>query len=74
MLHKLSEKIRTTRHHHQVVVVLLVGFGIVCASWGVEGILEDYIFVSKSLAEYITAIISGLVLLWLAKHYIARIM
>ena len=70
MFKKLFEKLNDAAHHHQVIILLVVGFSIVCASWGVEGILEDYVFKSKTLAEYVSAILGGLSLLWITKHYI----
>lgn len=74
MFSNLFDKLMNFEEHHQVVFALIVAFGIICFSWGIENILEYYIFPKKPLYGYITAISVGLSILWLTKHVILKVM
>lgn len=74
MFEKLFVKLKDFEDHHQVLFALIVTFGIICFSWGVENILEKFIFPNKPVFGYITAILVGLFLLWLTKHIILHVM
>lgn len=74
MFSAIVNKLQTFEEHHQVLFALIVVIGIVLVSWGIEKILEEYVFPQKPLHGYLLVIIIGLFLLWLTKHIILRVM
>lgn len=74
MFVELFHKLKDLEEHHQVIFAILVVLGIVCFSWGIEKILEEYIFHKKPLCGYLCAIIIGLLLLWATKHILLKVM
>ena len=72
MIKEMFEKLSTFAHHHQVLFLLLMGFSIVCASWAVEKILENFVFTSNSFFGYLGAVAGSLSLIWLIKRHILR--
>lgn len=74
MFNTLFQKLQTLEEHHQVLFSLVVVLGIVLVSWGIEKILEEYIFPTKPLHGYFLVITFGLFLLWLTKHILLRVM
>lgn len=73
MFAELFQKLNEFEDHHQVLFALIVTLGIVCFSWGIEKLLEEYIFPKRPLYGYLIAIVMGLVLLGLCKHVILRV-
>jgi uncharacterized membrane protein YjjP (DUF1212 family) len=73
MFSQLFAKISTFANHHQAMIAGVVTLGFVCVTWGIEKILERYIFSGSSLAGYIAAIGLGLLLLWITQHYILHV-
>lgn len=73
MFSKIVEKINTFGDHHQTLFAVIIAFAIICCSWGVEKILEEYVFPHKPLYGYIATIMGGLLLLWLTKHFILHV-
>jgi hypothetical protein len=69
MIVKLWERLQTFQDHHQMICALLVAFGVICASWGIQKLLETFFFPQRPHG-YVLAIILGLGLLWLTKHVI----
>jgi hypothetical protein len=73
MFEAFFNKFKTLADHHQVIFALIIALCIICVTWGVEKILEFYIFPNKPLVGYIVLIISGLLLLWVLQHFILHI-
>lgn len=71
---RLFDKMKDFEEHHQVMFALVVVFAIVCFSWGIENILESYLFPKNPIYGYILAILIGLFLLWLSKYVILQVM
>jgi hypothetical protein len=74
MLVKLFRKLSTLGDHHQLLFSLLIALSIICISWAIERILEDYIFPHKPLYGYIVTLLMGLFVLWLTKHFILHVL
>ena len=74
MFAKLITKINSFGDHHQVLFALIIGFCIICISWAIEKILEEYIFFNKPLFGYLATIIGASFVLWLTKHVILHAM
>ena len=70
MFSEVLDKVSEFADHHQALFAVIVGFSFICASWGIEKILEHYLFPRKKPYGYIIAIVIGLTLLWLTQHYI----
>ncbi len=70
MFNKLWQKLLTFEDHHQAVFAIVIGFGILSASWGIEKLFDTYFFPQTPVSGYIFAIILGASLLWLTKHII----
>jgi len=70
MFEKLGNNLSEFADHHQAMFAVIVGFSVICLSWGIEKILEHYLFPRKKPYGYIAAIIIGLSVLWLTQHYI----
>lgn len=73
MFVKFFEKVNTFKDHHQAFIGLIIAIGVVCFSWGLERILEEYIFPKKPFYGYIISIFIGLTFLWLTKHVILNV-
>jgi|LakMenEpi03Aug12_release.lakeMendotaPanAssembly.Ray.scaffolds.fasta_scaffold3907910_1 hypothetical protein len=73
MFSKLLDKISEFADHHQAIFAFIITFSVICLTWGVEKMLESYLFPQKPIFGYLTAIISGLTLLWLTQHYILHV-
>lgn len=74
MLKEFIGKLNDFATHHQLFFAALIGLSIICVSWGIEKILEYYIFPQKKLADYIIAIVSGLTLLLFIQHFILHVL
>lgn len=70
MFSKLADQLSTFAEHHQVLITLIVAFSVICISWGIEKILEEYIFPHKPLRGYVGTIVIGLMILWLTKYVV----
>lgn len=70
MFENVWNKLSQFADHHQAIFAVIVGFSIICLSWGVEKILDHYLFSIKKPYGYLVAIAFGLSLLWLTQHYI----
>jgi hypothetical protein len=73
MFREIFNKLHTFADHHQLCIALFIGFCIICVTWGVEKLLEEYIFTKKSFFSYIVAVLGGLLLLWVAQHCILHV-
>lgn len=73
MFSRVLDKVSEFADHHQAIFAVIVGFSVICLSWGVEKILENYLFPKKPVYGYVTAIITGLTLLWLTQHFILHV-
>lgn len=70
MFERIFDKLSEFADHHQAIFAVIVGFSVICLSWGVEKILEHYLFPRKKPFGFIAAIVIGLSVLWLTQHYI----
>ena len=70
MFSRLFDKLSDYADHHQAMFAVIATFSIICLSWGVEKILEQYVFPRRKPYGYIAAIIIGVSILWLTQHYI----
>jgi hypothetical protein len=73
MFAKLWAKLQTLADHHQAIIAAIVTFSIVCVTWGIEKILEKFVFPEKSIWGYVAAVILGILLLWVTQHYILHV-
>lgn len=74
MFEKIFENLKEFEEHHQVFFALVVVLGVICFSWGVEKILEEYVFPHRPFYGYVFAISLGLFLLWLTKYILLEVM
>lgn len=74
MFKDLFDKLMDFEQHHQVLFAAIVALGLICLSWGTERILEEYVLKEKKLSNYVLAIFSGLVILFLTKNIILKVM
>lgn len=73
MFSEVIDKISSFADHHQAIFAAVVGVSIITVSWGVEKMLETHLFPNKPMYGYITAILSGLLLLWFTQHFILHV-
>lgn len=69
MFNSFFQKMGTFADHHQILIASIVAFGIICLTWGIEKLLELYLFPTKPARGYAAAVIIGIALLWITKHY-----
>lgn len=72
-LSQLFAKLSEFGHHHQIFFTMLAALAVILISWGIERILDLYIFPERRIYGYLTAIASGLVLLWVIQHLILNV-
>lgn len=73
MFKKLFNKWNSLQEHHQTIFTLVVLISIICMSWSIEHILEDYIFPSRPLEGYLFIIAAAITLLLVTKHLILHV-
>lgn len=73
MLQRLIEKLNDLNEHHQVIFALIAIVSVVFVSWGVETLLEYYVFPGDTLKAACAAILGGLFFLLLSKHVVLHV-
>jgi len=74
MFGRLVEKLNNFASHHQFFFAALIALSIICISWGVERILDHYIFPRKKLMDYVIAIFGGLILFLCVQHFVLHVL
>jgi|GEM_PF-971626 len=69
----LYDKLSEFGHHHQILFGVIVALCVMIISWGIERILDVYIFPSKHIYAYIGAVVSGLGVLWIIQHFVLHV-
>ena len=69
MFSSFFKKVGTFADHHQLLIGGIIFVSIVLVTWGIEKILEAYIFPRQRERDSIIAVTIGLALLWLIKHF-----
>jgi hypothetical protein len=69
MFAKFFTKLSSLADHHQLMVAGLITFSFICISWGTEKLLETYLYPNNPQLGYIFAVLFGISLLWVIKHY-----
>lgn len=72
MFANFFQKLSSFADHHQLLIAGIIAFSITSLTWGVEKLLESYLFPNKPRLGYAVAIIVGITLLWVTKHYTLR--
>ncbi len=70
MFSEFFDKFDTFAEHHQIFFTIMIAFCIIAISWGVEKLLEEYIFHKAPLRGYIIAVLGGLITLYIIKHIV----
>lgn len=73
MFSRLLDKVSSFADHHQLIIGMFVGFSLICFTWGLEKILETYLWPHKPVVGYAVACFGGLFLLWLIQHFILHV-
>lgn len=74
MFGRIIAKMSDFADHHQIFFTVLIAFCIICISWAVERIFDEYIFPHKPLHGYLITIAGALLMLWVIKHVILHAM
>lgn len=69
----LYDKLSEFGHHHQIIFGVIVALCAMLVSWGIERILDVYIFPSKHIYGYLGAVIFGLSTLWIVQHFVLHV-
>ncbi|MGE0010186.1 MAG: hypothetical protein AB7F19_06650 [Candidatus Babeliales bacterium] len=72
MFRQLITRFHDLESHHQIIITVIVAFAAICVSWGIERLLEQYFFPNKPALRYLIAVIGGLLVLYLVKHFLLR--
>jgi len=72
MLADFFKKFGTFAHHHQLIIGAVIALSAIMITWGIEKILETYVFPKNRIRDFIMAVFIGLALLWLIKHFTLR--
>lgn len=74
MYSELFQKFSSFASHHQIIFTIIISFCVIAISWGVEKLLEEYIFYKHPLHGYLISVSGGLLTLWLIQHFILHVM
>ena len=74
MFSEFFSKFDSIAKHHQIFFTIIIAFCVIAISWGVEKILEEYVFYKNPLHGYIICVIGGLFMLYLVEHFILHIL
>jgi hypothetical protein len=72
MFTRLWERLHAFQDHHQILFALVAAFAVISASWGLQKLLETFLFPNKPIYGSILALCIGLGLLWITKHVIMQ--
>lgn len=72
MFSSFFQKVSNFADHHQIIIAGVIAFSVTCLTWGIEKMLEAYLFPKNPARGYITAVLIGLILLWITKHFTLR--
>lgn len=72
MFASFFQKMGSFADHHQLLIAGIIAFSVICLTWGVEKLLELYLFPTKPARGYVAAVLLGLSLLWIIKHFTLR--
>ena len=72
MFQNFFHRMSTFADHHQVLIAGIIAFSVICLTWGTERLLETYLFPKKPARGYVIAVVLGLSLLWVIKHFTLR--
>ncbi len=70
MFSEFFEKFDSFAEHHQILFTIAIAFCIITISWGIEKLLEEYVFYKYPLRGYIIAVLGGLIALYIIKHIV----
>lgn len=70
MFSRLFDNLSEFADHHQLIFAIIIGFSFICFTWGLEKLLETFLWPSKPVVGYTVAFIGGLTMLWLVQHYV----
>ena len=66
-------KVGSFMGHHQMLVGALVAFFLITSTWGIEKLMETYLFPNKPIVGFFVAALGGVIGLWLLQHYVLHI-
>lgn len=72
MFANFFNKLSTFADHHQLIIGSIIAISVILVTWGIEKILETYVFPKNRVRDYMIAVSLGLALLWLIKHFTLR--
>lgn len=72
MFASFFQKMSTFADHHQLLIGGIIAVSIILVTWGIEKLLETYVFKKNRAMDYIIAVSVGLTLLWVIKHFTLR--
>ena len=76
MFADIFNKLSEFAHHHQAFFAGVIAVSVICCSWGLEKIIEEYLlplFPHNKLYGYILVIAFGLAVLWITQHVILHV-
>ncbi|HJM68776.1 MAG TPA: hypothetical protein QGF02_02400 [Candidatus Babeliales bacterium] len=74
MFKEIFSRVSELEHHYQAVFAVVVAIGVVLFSWGIEKLLEEYVFHHRPLFGYIFSVLFGVFLLWMTKVVVLNLM
>ncbi len=72
MFANFFQKMSTFADHHQLLIAGIIAFSVISLTWGVEKLLETYLYPNNPTRGYVVAVLLGITLLWVLKHYTLR--
>lgn len=72
MFSKLLNKFSTFADHHQTLIALVIAFALITVTWGTEKLLDHWLS-KHEVYGFLIAVIIGLFILWITKHYILHV-
>lgn len=72
MFASFFNKLSTFADHHQLIIGAIIAVSIILVTWGIERILETYVFKKNRGIDYLIAVSIGLSFLWIIKHFTLR--
>lgn len=73
MFLKIINKFNTLTTHHQLIFAALATLSFIVLTWGIEKLLESYLFPSRPVVGYFLAVIGSLGMLVLVQHFVLHV-
>lgn len=73
MFSELLNNFNQLASQHQMVLAALVALSVITLTWGIEKLLETYLFPKQPVIGYVIAVTGSVTMLFIVQHFILHV-